>query len=1148
MPAIARKRVRAADSSETTARRTRARTGGSRSAASASRPTTTRKRTADAAASSRKRAASDGARKIGSTSEAVESADTAADAAAADTTAAAAAAAATAEPQRTTRRRRGAPRLLPARDGVESTELPHLEHSERRSRRAGPAAQAQAHEERVHSAELAAQHAELVAMEHYVQHASPGLRPYIRHLDLEDDTILVSNPASAPARLGGFELLAGEAESPQVFRFPPDFLLGPGDHVYVHCAPGRLNPTAARLAEESPRALLWRTKSGSLRKQRVLRPKGDAVRLRDAEGVQVAACTCLAEGGSLRLQADTVPYVSHVDLAREVVVVSNPRAAPAPLGGHALSDAMGKHTFLFPKDFRLGALEDAVLLCQPGALPAAERAAAEAGGALLMRNADGSFRRAPMLNRDGDIVRLFDADGAELSACFAEANGETALRLGADSWHKQLPFAGAIHRGAPRRREPSQGAPQGRPAGGARALKALAASNGRGVLLTALLLSAAAALDGMALANLLLALAALVAVARLHRDRTALRAAILRRAAAASAAAPSFASAGAAKVASAAAALREGLSASAASAARTVDRASRGVKAAAPLLREAARSAREAPARGYEAVLAPILRAMSAVARVPPLPEVSLPKVSLPTFSLPTFSLPTFSLPTFSLPKVSLPKVSLPKVSLPKVSLPKVSLPKVSLPKVSLPKVSLPKVSLPTSSLPTFSLPTFSLPKVSVNRRAASFALCLALLTAFAALHRDLLQAPAAHIAQRLSAAPPATNMSSAEVFALLQQEVRQRAASLAEAPFEQLRLSAEKDLEDRSRDAAALESALESVERRTAALTAAVDALDAQESAAESPRLGAVEAALRDVQHALRGVSPAAAAGESDAARRIGVLRRVTSEVEAIAQLAGEAAAAAAPAAPSGANATAPRGAGAAEAAARWYADRGLPLPAAAWDHGVQHVERAENLAAAALGARVVHGGAFTSASYAAVAPPGMRFLALLGLDNGRAGRPPAAALSRGTGAGGGKKPGECWTMGGGSGFITVRLARPIAAAEGTIALRIAVEHNGGRGAASAPRGMRLWAYEDLEGEPKAAALVRTVRSGADKNGPHAAALPGGYTFEYDSAGEKAPALQAWDLEVEGLDSAAAVKLEVLDNWGNEEYTAIYRIYVNAL
>jgi len=153
----------------------------------------------------------------------------------------------------------------------------------------------------------------------------------------------------------------------------------------------------------------------------------------------------------------------------------------------------------------------------------------------------------------------------------------------------------------------------------------------------------------------------------------------------------------------------------------------------------------------------------------------------------------------------------------------------------------------------------------------------------------------------------------------------------------------------------------------------------------------------------------------------------------------------------------------------------------------------------------------------------------------------------------------GDCWRMAGDGGFITFELhpgVLPNATTEDSLRLvKLAVEYAPELiryDHLSAPRELRLWARNETheismntvkpEDLPKlgSTTVSKWKRSRAERVKIEPIKSE---TFTYAVAGGQ-PALQSWLLEVpEELEQVDGVRLEVVNNWGNDDYTSIYRV-----
>lgn len=139
-----------------------------------------------------------------------------------------------------------------------------------------------------------------------------------------------------------------------------------------------------------------------------------------------------ADGPKLMLWLGTPPppYVAHVNLLEETVVVRNPAQRHAvDLSGHSIRDKGRKHLFEFPSGFTLQPQTEVTISCSPGLLDANDLEERRAVPHLLWRTAQGHLRKAHVLNDLGDTVLLLDEDGREVAACAAAPDGTIVRHL-----------------------------------------------------------------------------------------------------------------------------------------------------------------------------------------------------------------------------------------------------------------------------------------------------------------------------------------------------------------------------------------------------------------------------------------------------------------------------------------------------------------------------------------------------------------------------------------------------------------------------------------------------------------------------------------------------------------------------------------------
>eukprot|EP00624_Nannochloropsis_granulata_P003543 evm.model.NODE_27969_length_46271_cov_24.043224.14 len=132
---------------------------------------------------------------------------------------------------------------------------------------------------------------------------------------------------------------------------------------------------------------------------------------------QVGTCT---SGSDLEPRRRSIfyklpPYVRNVDLAREVIVVSNPDVTPLDLGGHYLCDK-DNHRFEFEDNYMLAPGADVHVYMCPGKHPVTEEEQPGKLQIVVWQTKDNKPRRREVLDSAGDKITLIDANGVEIAA------------------------------------------------------------------------------------------------------------------------------------------------------------------------------------------------------------------------------------------------------------------------------------------------------------------------------------------------------------------------------------------------------------------------------------------------------------------------------------------------------------------------------------------------------------------------------------------------------------------------------------------------------------------------------------------------------------------------------------------------------------
>mmetsp|Transcript_38715 Transcript_38715/g.86466 ORF Transcript_38715/g.86466 Transcript_38715/m.86466 type:complete len:222 (-) Transcript_38715:232-897(-) len=177
-------------------------------------------------------------------------------------------------------------------------------------------------------------------------------------------------------------------------------------------------------------------------------------------------------------------------------------------------------------------------------------------------------------------------------------------------------------------------------------------------------------------------------------------------------------------------------------------------------------------------------------------------------------------------------------------------------------------------------------------------------------------------------------------------------------------------------------------------------------------------------------------------------------------------------------------------------------------------------------MGAKVVHGAAHTSATYTA---PG----AILSTDAkkklglGRDVGGPEDAINTG------RSKGDCFAFNGQSGHLTIKLAAPV------VPTAVTLEHLSKvfseKGGDSAPKEFRVIGYETAESLEASQALAEDE-----------AALEGHLLAQDSYDLDKQSPVQVFPV-VGPPAPVAFVRLEVLSNHGNQDYTCVYRLRVHS-
>ena len=163
--------------------------------------------------------------------------------------------------------------------------------------------------------------------------------------------------------------------------------------------------------------------------------------------------------------------------------------------------------------------------------------------------------------------------------------------------------------------------------------------------------------------------------------------------------------------------------------------------------------------------------------------------------------------------------------------------------------------------------------------------------------------------------------------------------------------------------------------------------------------------------------------------------------------------------------------------------------------------------------------------------------------------------------------RPGACWPLQGSEGFVTFRLPYPVHVDAVTVdhtSERLLVSSGRDRLLSSAPKQLRVYGYPPCEdGNNNCEGLGFDASDGYLLKEIHFDAEGGSSTQTFSvSGGKKAEEHDAHEAASEGSCSAttatcsepvpdydvAAVRVEVVSNWGNEAYTCLYRFRVHGV
>ncbi|EWM25118.1 Lamin Tail domain protein [Nannochloropsis gaditana] len=118
------------------------------------------------------------------------------------------------------------------------------------------------------------------------------------------------------------------------------------------------------------------------------------------------------------------PYISDVDVKREIITISNPESVPVDLSGHSLCDKGQHHRYEFEEGYTLAPGAELHVYCAPGKYGVEEEERPGELQILLWTTREGRPRRREVLNQEGDRVTLIDQNGMEIAALEVTVNGD----------------------------------------------------------------------------------------------------------------------------------------------------------------------------------------------------------------------------------------------------------------------------------------------------------------------------------------------------------------------------------------------------------------------------------------------------------------------------------------------------------------------------------------------------------------------------------------------------------------------------------------------------------------------------------------------------------------------------------------------------
>ena len=203
----------------------------------------------------------------------------------------------------------------------------------------------------------------------------------ITNLDLEADTVTVTNSSDVDVPLAGWKVVSKTGD--QEYAFPAGTVLGAGDSVTVWSGKGA--KTKAKKAGKNN--LYWTARY-------IWNNHGDEAGLVNADGDEVSSLSAGEEGtGGV--------VISELDLKKDTVTISNEGAGAANIGAWTLLSKTGDQEFEFADDMVLEAGESVTLWSGRGAKSRAKKA-----------GENNFFWTARYVwNNNGDEAELRDTEG-----------------------------------------------------------------------------------------------------------------------------------------------------------------------------------------------------------------------------------------------------------------------------------------------------------------------------------------------------------------------------------------------------------------------------------------------------------------------------------------------------------------------------------------------------------------------------------------------------------------------------------------------------------------------------------------------------------------------------------------------------------------